>query len=149
MSRKASLVLATGIVLLAAWAVWTASAWPLKAKLFPLAIGIPMLVLAAVEVLWALLERGRAPDKAEEEAPPAGRTLVAVAWMVGFFAAILLLGFLIAVPLFVLAYLRLQGREGWTLSLVFTAVVWVAFYGLFDRMLHLPFPQGWVLGLFA
>jgi hypothetical protein len=34
---------------------------------------------------------------------------------------------------------------------VFTAVVWGFFYGLFDRLLHLPFPQGWLLewsGLF-
>jgi hypothetical protein len=28
---------------------------------------------------------------------------------------------------------------------VFTAAVWVFFYGLFDRLLHLPFPEGWML----
>jgi hypothetical protein len=149
MSRKASLFLAAAILLLAAWAVWTATAWPLKAKLFPLAIGIPMLVLAAVEVLWSMLERKPAAGQEAEDPPSAGKTLVAAGWLVGFFAVILLLGFLVAVPLFVLGYLRLQGRESWTLSLVFTAVVWGAFYGLFDRMLHLPFPQGWLIGLFA
>jgi hypothetical protein len=25
-----------------------------------------------------------------------------------------------------------------------TAGVWVCFYGLFDRLLHLPFPAGWI-----
>ena len=69
--------------------------------------------------------------------------------MVGFFAAILLVGFLAAVPLFVLAYLRLQGRESWPLSLVFTAVVWGVFYGLFDLMLHLPFPSGYLIDAFT
>jgi hypothetical protein len=144
MPRKASLALALAIVALAAWAIWAAWGWPLKAKLFPLAIGIPMLVLAAAEVVWAL--RVREPDGDPE---PVGRTLVAAAWMVGFFAAILLVGFLAAVPLFVLAYLRLQGRESWTLSVVFTAVVWGVFYGLFDRMLHLPFPAGYLIAAFT
>ena len=69
--------------------------------------------------------------------------------MLGFFAAIALLGFPVAVPLFLLLYLRLQGGEGWVLSLLLTAGVFAAFYGLFDRLLHLPFPQGWLLQLFA
>jgi hypothetical protein len=41
-------------------------------------------------------------------------------------------------------YLKLQGREGWVVSLALTAAVWGVFYGLFDRLLHLPFPAGWV-----
>lgn len=45
-------------------------------------------------------------------------------------------------------YLKLQGGEGWLLSIVITAVAWGAFYGLFDRLLHLPFPAGWVLTWF-
>jgi hypothetical protein len=143
MPRKASLVLASGIMLLAAWAIWSAWAWPLKAKLFPLAIGIPLFCLAAGEVLWTLL-RPAAAEETEKESPR--RTLAAVGWMVGFFAAIVLAGFLVAVPLFVLAYLRIQGRESWTLSLIFTVAVWAVFYGLFDRLLHLPFPPGSIQG---
>ena len=70
---------------------------------------------------------------------------MAVAWIVGFFAAIVLFGFTLAVPLFVFLYLRLQANEGWVISAVFTAAVWTFFYGLFDRLLHLPFPAGWAL----
>jgi len=44
-----------------------------------------------------------------------------------------------------LLYLRLQGGEGWIMSLVITVIVWVVFYGLFDALLHLPFPAGWLL----
>jgi Na+/proline symporter len=72
------------------------------------------------------------------------RTAVAIGWIAGFFAAIVLLGFPLAVPLFMVLYLKLQGREGWIVSLALTAVVWALFYGLFDRLLHLPFPAGWV-----
>jgi hypothetical protein len=77
------------------------------------------------------------------------RTALAAAWILGFFAAIVLLGFPIAVPLFVFLYLRLQGREGWLFSLVFTAAVWASFYGLFDRLLHLPFAEGWLITWFS
>ena len=67
------------------------------------------------------------------------------AWMLAFFAAIALLGFMVAVPLFLFLYLKLQGGEGWAMSIGLTAGVFAAFYGLFDALLHLPFPAGWLL----
>jgi hypothetical protein len=70
------------------------------------------------------------------------RTAAAMGWLAGFLAAIVLLGFPLAVPLFMLLYLKLQGREGWAVSIALTAAVWALFYGLFDKLLHLPFPAG-------
>jgi hypothetical protein len=55
----------------------------------------------------------------------------------------------VAVPLFVFLYLKLQANEGWILSAAFTAGVWAFFYGLFDRLLHLPFPAGWAFSGFS
>ena len=154
MNSKASLVLGFAIMGVSAWAVVSAMYWPLKAALFPLAIGIPVFCLAAAEVLWVFFGSSPKPgsqamDFQLSEQLPANvtlhRTLVAIAWILGFFAAIVLLGFPIAVPLFVFLYVKMQGREGWGLSLIFTLVVWAIFYGLFDRLLHLPFPDGWIL----
>jgi hypothetical protein len=65
--------------------------------------------------------------------------------MVGFLALIVLLGFPVAVAAFMLIYLKFAAKEGWIFSIVVTALVWGAFYGLFDAMLHLPFPEGWLL----
>jgi tripartite-type tricarboxylate transporter receptor subunit TctC len=73
------------------------------------------------------------------------RTLRAAGWIGGFFLGIVLLGFPLAVPIFVLLYLRREARESWIFSLVFAAVVWAAFYGLFVATLHLPFPSGWLI----
>lgn len=152
MHNRASLLLAVAIAALSAWAIFSALAWPWKAKLFPLVISIPLLCLALAEVLWVLLgatSGARAADfRLSEEHPPEvvrRRTLIAVAWIAGFFVLVLLLGFLVAVPLFVLAYLKLQGKEGWLFAIAFTALLWAAFYGLFDELLHLPFPAGWLL----
>jgi hypothetical protein len=149
MHRNASLGLSVVIMLVAGYAIYAATAWPWKAALFPLAIGVPLFCLASTELLWTLFGSTREEtlegDPALEGATR--RMLVAAGWMAGFLAAIVLLGFPIAVPLFLALYLRLQGGEGWIVTLVITAAVWAVFYGLFDALLHLPFPSGWLLDL--
>ena len=151
MRDKPSLVLGVAIMACSAVAVYLAHVWPWKAALFPIAIGIPVFCLAAAEVAWILFgstDAERAMDfKMSEDVPPrvaALRTAGVVAWMAGFFGAIALIGFPLAVPLFVFLYLRLQGRESWVFSLVFSAVVWGFFYGLFEKLLSVPFPAGWL-----
>ena len=153
MHNRASLGLAVAIMVLAGWGTLSALAWPWKAKLFPLVIGIPLFCLAAAEALWIVFgnrsERQAAADfqLSTDQAPEVARrrTLVAAAWTVGFFVLIVLVGFQIAVPVLVFAYLKLQGKEGWIFTTVFTAAVWGFFYGLFDLLLHLPFPPGVLL----
>jgi hypothetical protein len=150
--NRASLGLALAIMAVSGWGIYSALEWPLKAKLFPLAIGIPLFCLATAEALWAIFAKGRASEAADfkmsEDQPRevvVRRTLLAVAWALGFFAMIVLLGFQIAVPVLVFAYIRLQGKESWLFTIVFTAVVWALFYGLFDLVLHLPFPPGMLI----
>jgi hypothetical protein len=46
------------------------------------------------------------------------------------------------VPLVVFLYLKVQSKERWPLSIALSAGAWLFFYGLFDRLLHLPFPDG-------
>lgn len=149
MHKTASLILGLCIMGLSAWAVVSARAWPSKAALFPLVIGIPVFCLAAAEVLWGLFgpaARSETPDLQLSQDLPVTvalrRTALALAWILGFFAAIVLLGFPVAVPVFVFLYLTLQGRERRGLSLIFAVAIWMLFYGLFDRLLHLPFPDG-------
>jgi hypothetical protein len=151
MHGTASRILGVAIMLASGAAVVIAMDWPLKARLFPMAIGIPVFCMAAAEVVWGLLrpaERVGAMDFRPSEhlssSVAAGRALIAVAWMLGFLAGIALVGFPLAVPLLVFLYAKLQGREGWGLSVGLAAAVWGAFYGVFDRLLHLPFPDGWI-----
>ena len=147
---RSALILGLGIMAVSAYAAISALAWPLKTALFPLVISIPLFCLATAEVAAIFLSRARFGVTRDVQRPPAEvpgtlaarRSLLAVGWIVGFFAAIVLFGFLVAVPVFLLAYLKLQAREGWLFSVVFTAVVWGAFYGLFDYLLHLPFASG-------
>lgn len=148
MHKSASIGLSLAVMLVSGYAVFAASAWPWKAALFPLVIGIPLFCLATTELLWALV--GAAPPSAAHEielstdAAARKRVLQVAGWMLGFFAAIALLGFPVAVPLFVFLYLKLQGGEGWIMTIVVTAATAAVFYGLFDALLHLPFPAGWL-----
>jgi hypothetical protein len=131
-----------GLAVVAAYAVLTALRWPPKAALFPLVMGVPLLVLALAQVVmdWRAL---RPP----EDAPPDTRAALSVlAWMAGFIALVFLIGFPLAVPLFVLGYLVIAGREPWFLSIALALIAWAAFYLLFQKLLHFPFDAGWLTG---
>jgi hypothetical protein len=148
MHSRSSLALSLAVMVVSGAGTIAALDWPLKAKLFPMVIGIPLFCLAAAEVAWVLLAKTPEEKKTEDEVPQQvarRRSLLGVGWILGLLASVVLLGFPIAVPLFVFLYLKLQGREGWIFTVVFTAAVWGAFYGLFDSLLHLPFPTGWLV----
>ena len=125
----------------------------MQARLYPWAIGIPMLILAIVQVI---LELKGVKAKQSSDATPMDyqfskvtdpvlarkRTITMFSWLVGFFFGIWLLGFPIAIALMMFTYLKFQGGESWVLSITLTIVAWLFFYGLFVRLLHLPFPEG-------
>jgi hypothetical protein len=154
MRIKPSILLSLLVIVLSGWAVLTARAWPWKAALFPLVIGTPVLILAGIELLLELFSSGRQPQgqhmdfQLSEHLPKEvvlRRTATIFLWLFGFFVAIVLIGFPIAVPLFVFLYLKVQGREGWLLSTISTILAWGFFYVLFIRALNLPFPSGWLV----
>jgi hypothetical protein len=132
-----------GLALVAGYAVYYALRWPPKAALFPLVMGIPLLVLALAQLVVDLRARPAAPT-----GQASGRAFGVLAWMAGFIVLVLLLGFPATVPLFVLAYLVIGGREGWMLSVALAAAAWAAFHLLFQRLLHFPFEPGLIGGWF-
>jgi len=132
--------------------VYMAKDWRMQARLYPLAIGIPMIILAIVQVILDL----KGVSKKQSDAAPVDfqftknidpalarrRTIDIFSWILGFFMGIWLLGFAITIPLLVFAYLKLHSGEHWGLSIILTAGAWLVFYGLFVRLLNLPFPEG-------
>lgn len=132
--------------------VYQAREWRLQARLYPWAIGIPMLVLAVVQLFLDLT--GKSKSKKESDAPvdfqfgqamdsavARRRTLNIFSWIVGFFIGIWLLGFSLAILVMVFLYLKVQSGEKWWLSLLLTGAAWSLFWGLFDWLLRLPFPE--------
>jgi len=150
--------LALGAAVIGGYALYAAMDWPFRTALFPRMIGVPLLVLALIEMGLSAFgtEKEREGHAVDFELttdidPSVARhsTLAIVGWILGFFFLILLVGFPIGVPLFVFLYLKLGGEEKWGLALILTALSWLFMEGLFDRLLHIPFPEGWIQSLFG
>ena len=73
------------------------------------------------------------------------RALAMAGWIIAFLAMIWLIGMLPAVFLFILAYMRIEGREPWWLTLTVSLAMTAACYVLFDQLLRIVWP-GTVLG---
>lgn len=153
---KAIFALAT--LLIAGYALYSSLDWPSRTALFPRVIAIPIFLLALIETVLCLIgfeeeRKGHAVDfELTTDVDPSTaqrRTLATGTWIVGFFGLILFVGFPLAVPVFVFAYLKLAGREGWLLTTVLTATSWLFMEGLFNRLLHIPFAEGWIFSLFG
>jgi len=135
--------------------VYLAQEWRLQARLYPYAVGIPMVILALIQVILDL--RGFKPKETSDGTPVdfqftqgidpllrRKRAITMFLWFFGFFLGVRLLGFSITIALMVFTYLRFQGRESWALSSALTVGAWLFFYSLFVKLLHLPFPDGLV-----
>jgi len=133
--------------------VYLAQDWRMQARLYPWTIGVPMLILAIVQVI---LDLKGVKAKQSSDATPMDyqfsqvtdpviarkRTITMFSWLVGFIFGIWLLGFPIAIALMMFTYLKFQGKEPWVLSITLTVIAWVSFWILFVRLLNLPFPEG-------
>jgi putative tricarboxylic transport membrane protein len=144
------------VMTLLALALWQSRNFGFRAGLFPWVIGTPTLVLTLFQLAKDVTGRRKVSAPHFEtgvtfEVPPEvanRRTWAIIGWIVGFFIAIWLLGFSIAVPLTLVLYLKLAGHEKWPTIAMVTFSTWLFFYLLFERTLKVPFPDGLVFSLF-
>ncbi len=66
-------------------------------------------------------------------------------WMIGFLISMATIGLIPTVPLFVVAFMRIEGREPWRIVLPMVTVMTIFIYVLFDELLAIPWPPS-VLG---
>lgn len=145
--------LALAVAVVAGYALYASLYWPFRTALFPRVIGFPLLALSIIEMVLCLVtieteREGHAVDfEMTTDVEPLiarKRTWAIFSWTLGFLFLILSCGFTLAVPLFVFLYLKVAGKEGWVLTVILTAISWVTMEWLFNRLLNLPFPQGWI-----
>jgi TctA family transporter len=61
-------------------------------------------------------------------------------WMAGFAACMALIGLIPTVPVFIIAFMRLEGREPWKIVIPMAACVVALIYVVFDQLLAIPWP---------
>jgi len=104
--------------------------------------------LAAVILLILIFKEGFSKGeqtKRETEASPTTYLgyLEFAAWAIGLVLANLLLGMVIAFPLFTFVYLKVY-RESWLLSIIMSISVFLIFYFGFERGLKMPLARSMI-----
>jgi len=147
-----------GIFTLLFFAVFTigvinADNWEIHARLFPWVIGIPAIVLCLGQLMSDFFGRRKSGEEdtrgmmdlpVDRSVPTSiviRRALNTFLWLCGLFVATRLIGLVIAVPLFILLYLKLQAGEKLWLSLKCGAAIALLLLGVFHLVLNVPWPE--------
>jgi len=159
------------LILLAAWAAWTAAQWRYEVRFAPLATSVAFGGLALAQLLRAELPALRARRAArvaatvpqEERIPvPAGGAPVAemaetqepekeeesqldlwkgAGWCFACLLLVILLGILLGLPIAVFVLCKLAFRTGWLVSLG-TVVATIGILWIFDTVFNVFWPVG-------
>jgi hypothetical protein len=71
-----------------------------------------------------------------------------MAWILGFVLGLWLLGFLVAIPLFVFFYLKWEARATTPMAILLALVTELFVWGVFEAIMHLAWPQAALFTLF-
>ena len=151
-----AVVFALCLVVILAAALWQSRTFNVRAGLFPWVVGFPMFTFSLVQLTREL--RGKAvvqshakSDDEEESVMPREvvnrRTAGMFGWIVGYFVAIWLLGFPVGGALCSFLQLKFGSKEKWLITITLTLGLWAFIYVLFERLLHVPFPAGYLFEL--
>jgi hypothetical protein len=170
--QRTSILPAILLVLFAVM-LFQASYWRLEAKLIPTIVGVGALLFCSLTLVREVFARRtiavakmghidpavRSVEPARGERMhmdieshiahlPATTKLIRgaffFAWMLGFLGSMAAIGLIPTVPIFVTLYMRLEGRERWSLIVAMAVGMTLFVYALFDQLLAIPWPPSFL-----
>jgi TctA family transporter len=135
--------------------------WPFAARIVPTIVGIGAILFCSLSLIndvFGLHERDGAGatgiggkthkihmDIASKTAHLPGKIVLTrgfffFGWMAGFMVVMALIGLIPAVPVFIIAYMRIEGREPLKIVIPMAAAVVALIYVVFDQLLAIPWP---------
>ncbi len=136
MKKNANFYFLVSLIAVMSWVVITSLGFKrLEAQLLPiLTSGIIILLAAGGLFVEILNNRKQTTDEGENDlwnSERSRRFVAIMGWVMGFFFAVYVLGFLAAIPLSVLLYLKMRGRP-WRTAITFAALLTISVYLVFE-----------------
>jgi TctA family transporter len=140
--------------------------WPFAARIVPNIVGIGAILFCALSLADDVLNRHRQDAAAAAAAAGnaglnkdqkihmdiasrtthlpgkviLGRGFMFFGWLVAFLCCMAVIGLIPTVPIFVIAYMRLEGPEKWRHAALMALVMTTLIYVVFDQLLTIPWP---------
>ena len=128
------------------WAYFEAQKWQVDVNRFPIAIAIPGALLA-LAVLFRDVKESIGFTKTSNgitgglriaaERALLGKSAEFLGYLLGVLLLAMVAGQVIALLAFVLLYLLRWGGYSWKISLLYTAGVWIALFGFYDKTMNI------------
>ena len=141
------------LVLVFAYAVFEAKDFAFAGRLFPLAVGILALILSVLQLVFDLCKDPKdmeigpedfvdiAPDLSLPPTVLRVRALRFLCWILCLYLGIWILGFKIAVPIFFISFLWLEGKVRWLINISLTSLSVYAIFYHFEKLLSVYWPK--------
>lgn len=149
----------TAAVMLGIFAIMTVMAldFPTKARLMPMLIGIPAVLLGLVQfiieyraVAQELAEGGKKVDAEKEAKEGKKDEKQMIIWITLFFITILSLGFIYASPILVFSFLYFGSKESLKIALISAVSTWLLMFIIFVEWFKIALFEGliplWLFG---
>lgn len=147
----------TALVMLGIFTTMTVMAlgFPSKARLMPLMVGIPAVLLGLIQLIseyraaasGAEVKAGNAQahDAKPEKKEDRKGEIKMIVWTTIFFIALLCFGFVYASPVLVFAFLHFASKESLKISLISAVSTWLVIYLTFIKWFQIPLFKGLIV----
>jgi hypothetical protein len=126
--------------------VGIATQYPPDARFMPFVAGIPAIALCLLQLALDFRDspRVKAPALADGGGSTPRREIIMWGYFIGVIGGVLLFGFLLTIPVFVVVFLRHWARASWRFALGLTAAASVILYLVFVQGLGVALHPGFV-----
>jgi TctA family transporter len=145
--------------------LWMASRWNFDARIVPMIVGGIGTLMVAISLFNEMCRKPSAKsvaglaEAAEQEVEQKihmdldsgtshlsnreviGRAALFFGYLLGFMAVMSVIGLIPTAGLFVVFFMRYEGKERWTLTLTYAACTVALIYVMFDQVMAVPWPQ--------
>ncbi|MDA8125966.1 MAG: tripartite tricarboxylate transporter TctB family protein [Deltaproteobacteria bacterium] len=128
-------------------ALYVARNWNSTTALFPKSVGYPMLALLiailVIDILKGLRRKEKGKGAEEDDFSAKNRCMVVyLSWLVGFALLVWAISIQYAIPIYIFAYMKIQGKYSWLKSALYAAAATAFVFLLFQYAFSVSWPDG-------